>query len=202
MIGRSLQTITHTHWFCAAWRKGLRRSLGLPHTTAIPFRYLVFLALYHCLKKYVNVLLSLLLWFSLLFCIVSLRCVTIHLFWEICVFSVKCLIGEIVILYVVGFLCHNSILLNVIVIDFLMFRRVWLVCCLNLYVLETITLCFLVILILIILVSYRSKSQPVTYKSGNLKNVDLLGHSPFTGLVNLDMSHSCATADRPYVARC
>ena len=129
MIGRSLQTITHTHWFCAAWRKGLRRSLGLPHTTAIPFRYLVFLALYHCLTKYVNVLLSLLLWFSLLFCIVSLRCVTIHLFWEICVFSVKCLIGEIVILYVVGFLCHNSILLNVIVIDFLMFRRVWLVCC-------------------------------------------------------------------------
>ena len=103
---------------------------------------------------------------------------------------------------VVGFLCHNSILLNVIVIDFLMFRRVWLVCCLNLYVLETITLCFLVILILIILVSCRSKSQPVKYKSGNLKNVDLQGHSPFTGLVNLDMSHSCATADRPYVARC
>jgi len=42
--------------FCAIWRKGLRRSLGLP---VISFYYLVFLTLFRCLRKHVNLLLSL-----------------------------------------------------------------------------------------------------------------------------------------------
>jgi len=44
--------------FCAAWRKGLKRSLGLPYSSH-SFLLLSFLAVYHCLGKYVNVLLSL-----------------------------------------------------------------------------------------------------------------------------------------------
>ena len=41
----------------------------------------------------------------------------------VCVFSVKCLIREVVIFYLVWCLYHSSVLLNIIIIDFLMFKK-------------------------------------------------------------------------------
>ena len=119
--------------FCAIWRKGLRRSLGLP---VISFYYLVFLTLFRCLRKHVNLLLSLFIVvffrplrpLSQLFCIVGPITEVRYksfVFLEICVFSVKCLTGKVVILYLVRCLCHNSIciLLDVITIDFLVCKE-------------------------------------------------------------------------------
>jgi len=100
------------------------------------FYYLVFLTLFRCLRKHVNLLLSLFIVvffrplrpLSQLFCIVGPITEVRYksfVFLEICVFSVKCLTGKVVILYPVRCLCHNSIciLLDVITIDFLMCKE-------------------------------------------------------------------------------
>jgi len=97
------------------------------HRVVIHICYLVFLTLFRCLRKYVNVLLSLFIGVffsssalvqSVVLHIASLRVrgITIHLFLEICVFFVKCLIGELVILNLVECLSLPKIL-NRISID-------------------------------------------------------------------------------------